>query len=156
MYDDWTPGAQRALDRAQARARLRGGATVEPLDLLAALVDEPESRAADLLARFGLEPEGFLSALETWSGLDPAGAAPEGGVEPEGVPDPLPPSAGFRAVVVDANTRARALERGIPVGTEHLLAGLIAEARAGRLGGTVVFWHTGGAPALFADAYRGF
>jgi hypothetical protein len=36
------------------------------------------------------------------------------------------------------------------------MAGLIAAARAGRLSGTVVFWHTGGAPALFADAFAEF
>lgn len=118
MYDDWTPGAQRALDRAHARARQRGGATVEPLDLLAALVEESESRAAELLSRFGLEPGRFLAALGQLEDEAPA-ETPE---------DVLPHSPGFRAVVMDANTRARALERGIAVGTEHLLAGLIAES----------------------------
>jgi 1-aminocyclopropane-1-carboxylate deaminase/D-cysteine desulfhydrase-like pyridoxal-dependent ACC family enzyme len=36
------------------------------------------------------------------------------------------------------------------------MAGLIAAARSGRIGGTIVFWHTGGAPALFADEFAGF
>ncbi|MEW6271405.1 MAG: pyridoxal-phosphate dependent enzyme [Thermodesulfobacteriota bacterium] len=43
-----------------------------------------------------------------------------------------------------------------PVYTGKAMAGLIAAARAGRLSGTVVFWHTGGAPALFAEEYAGF
>jgi thiamine-phosphate pyrophosphorylase len=132
MYDDWTPGAQRALERAQARARQRGGAAVEPLDLLAALVDEAESRAAELLSRFGLDPARLLGSLEGL-GADPRPEAGEpslagGSSRPVEPGDLLPHSADFRAVVVDANTRARALERGVSVGTEHLLAGLIAES----------------------------
>lgn len=43
-----------------------------------------------------------------------------------------------------------------PVYTGKALAGLIAAARAGRVRGTVVFWHTGGAPALFADEFATF
>jgi hypothetical protein len=46
MSDTLTPGAQRAFQRAQARARARGASAVEPLDLMAALVDETENRAA--------------------------------------------------------------------------------------------------------------
>jgi 1-aminocyclopropane-1-carboxylate deaminase/D-cysteine desulfhydrase-like pyridoxal-dependent ACC family enzyme len=43
-----------------------------------------------------------------------------------------------------------------PVYTGRAAAGLIALARAGAFtaGEQVLFWHTGGAPALFADAYR--
>lgn len=37
-----------------------------------------------------------------------------------------------------------------PVYTGRALAGLIDLARTGRLAGRVLFWHTGGAPALFA------
>jgi D-cysteine desulfhydrase family pyridoxal phosphate-dependent enzyme len=40
-----------------------------------------------------------------------------------------------------------------PVYTGKAMAGLIAAVRARSVGGTVVFWHTGGAPALFADAH---
>ena len=40
MYNALTPGAERALARAEARALARGGAAVEPSDLLAALADE--------------------------------------------------------------------------------------------------------------------
>lgn len=42
-----------------------------------------------------------------------------------------------------------------PVYTGKAMAGLIGWAREGRFapGETVVFWHTGGAPALFAEGY---
>ncbi|HEY5165647.1 MAG TPA: pyridoxal-phosphate dependent enzyme, partial [Acidimicrobiia bacterium] len=42
-----------------------------------------------------------------------------------------------------------------PVYTGKAMAGLLAAVRDGRIGRdeTVVFWHTGGAPALFADRY---
>ena len=66
MYDAFTAGAQRALNRAESLARARGGSTVEPIDLLAALAAEAESRAAELMVRFGLEPDRVLVAL----GLD--------------------------------------------------------------------------------------
>ena len=57
------------------------------------------------------------------------------------------------AVRLAARTEGLVLD---PVYTGKAMAGLVAAARSGRLRGTVVFWHTGGAPALFADAYRDF
>jgi D-cysteine desulfhydrase family pyridoxal phosphate-dependent enzyme len=43
-----------------------------------------------------------------------------------------------------------------PVYTGKAMAGLVAAVRDGRIGAddTVVFWHTGGAPALFAGRYN--
>jgi 1-aminocyclopropane-1-carboxylate deaminase/D-cysteine desulfhydrase-like pyridoxal-dependent ACC family enzyme len=43
-----------------------------------------------------------------------------------------------------------------PVYTGKAMAGMIAAIREQRIGGTIVFWHTGGAPALFADEFAGF
>jgi D-cysteine desulfhydrase family pyridoxal phosphate-dependent enzyme len=43
-----------------------------------------------------------------------------------------------------------------PVYSGKAMAGLIAGVREKRIGGTIVFWHTGGAPALFADEFAGF
>jgi len=57
------------------------------------------------------------------------------------------------AVQLAARTEGLVLD---PVYTGKALAGLIAAVRAGTIGGTVVFWHTGGTPALFADDYRAF
>jgi 1-aminocyclopropane-1-carboxylate deaminase/D-cysteine desulfhydrase-like pyridoxal-dependent ACC family enzyme len=57
------------------------------------------------------------------------------------------------AVRLAARTEGLVLD---PVYTGKAMAGLIAAARAGRVRGTVVFWHTGGAVALFADEYADF
>jgi D-cysteine desulfhydrase family pyridoxal phosphate-dependent enzyme len=57
------------------------------------------------------------------------------------------------AVRLAARTEALVLD---PVYTGKAMAGLIAAAREKRIGGTVVFIHTGGAPALFADEFRPF
>jgi thiamine-phosphate pyrophosphorylase len=131
MYDAWTPGAQRALDRAQVRARARGGLTVEPVDLLAALVDEAESRAAELMARFGLEPARVLHALGLGSEPSNSGVVFRDLVaRPDEMADPimpLPHSAAFRTILLDASMQAKAMDRAIHVGTEHLLAGLMTE-----------------------------
>jgi D-cysteine desulfhydrase family pyridoxal phosphate-dependent enzyme len=57
------------------------------------------------------------------------------------------------AVRLAAETEGLVLD---PVYSGKAMAGLIAALRDGRIGGTVVFWHTGGAPALFADEFAGF
>lgn len=54
------------------------------------------------------------------------------------------------AIAVAARTEGLLLD---PVYTGKAMAGLVAAARDGRLNGTVVFWHTGGAVALFAEEY---
>jgi thiamine-phosphate pyrophosphorylase len=118
MSEMFTAGAQRALERALMRAHWRGSSMVEAIDLLAALVDEPESRAASLLAEFGLDPIGVLGAL---------GATPWPDDESELAELPSAPhSPDLRAALSDAAFRARALDRGRGVGTEHLLGGLLA------------------------------
>ncbi len=132
MYDAFTAGAQRALNRAESLARARGGSTVEPTDLLAALTAEAESRAAELMVRFGLEPERVLVAL----GLDAVDAifgpsnedVAEASASAAGQAVPVARSAALRGVLADANMQARAVERGAEIGTEHLLAALIAES----------------------------
>ena len=65
MFESYTASAERTLIRADRLARRRGAGAIEPLDLLAALAAEPESRAAELLLEFGVEP-GRL-----WAELDP-------------------------------------------------------------------------------------
>jgi D-cysteine desulfhydrase family pyridoxal phosphate-dependent enzyme len=57
------------------------------------------------------------------------------------------------AVRLAAQTEGLILD---PVYSGKAMAGLIAAVRSGRIGGTIVFWHTGGAPALFADEFAGF
>ena len=120
MLESFTAGAQRALERAQARAIRRGAGAVEPTDLLAALVDEPESHASEILAEFGLGAEQVWFALET----DELSLTEE--AISAAVADRLPESPSFRASLNDAAIQARAFDRGRSVGTEHLLAGLIS------------------------------
>lgn len=116
MHETFTASASRALDWARARARERGSDQIEPADLLAALTDEPESKAAALLAEFGLAVERLRRAL----GLGDAPPLVEDGLEP------LPKSPELRVVLGEATIAAKAVDRSVPVGTEHLLAGLIA------------------------------
>jgi D-cysteine desulfhydrase family pyridoxal phosphate-dependent enzyme len=56
------------------------------------------------------------------------------------------------AITLTARTEGLVLD---PVYTGKAMAGLIAAVRDGRIGAdeTAVFWHTGGAPALFASRY---
>lgn len=117
LESSFTAGALRALERAQARARRRGASAVEPTDLLAALADESESRAATILAEHGLDPD------RLWAALGTTASASEG---PGPIHEPLPPSAAFRSALNNAAIQARSINRARSIGTEHLLAGLLA------------------------------
>src|SRR5207302_730719 len=77
MFESFTAGALRALERSEARARLRGAPAIEPDDLLAALVDEPESRAATLLDQFGLVAPRLFATLGQPEAVADAGEAVE-------------------------------------------------------------------------------
>jgi D-cysteine desulfhydrase family pyridoxal phosphate-dependent enzyme len=59
-------------------------------------------------------------------------------------------AAGIDAIALLARTEGVVLD---PVYSAKGMAGLIAEARAGRAEGPVVFWHTGGGPSLFAAGW---
>lgn len=118
MRESFTAGATRALTRAGWRAKGRGATRVDPTDLLAALADESEGRAATILAGSGVEPGRLIEALGL-AMLDPD--APE----PEDDPEPLPQSPELRVVVGEAALAARAYDRARAVGTEHLLAALL-------------------------------
>ena len=58
--------------------------------------------------------------------------------------------AGIDAIILLARTEGVVLD---PVYTAKAMAGLIADARAGRIDGPIVFWHTGGGPSLFAAGW---
>ncbi len=121
MFESFTAGALRAIGRAEARARARAGSSVELLDLAAGLADESESRASALVARFGLGPARLLEAL----GL--AVEPPEDGLaEGDGPTAPVPIARDSRVALTSATARARARDRSQAVGTEHLLAALLA------------------------------
>jgi thiamine-phosphate pyrophosphorylase len=126
MFESFTAGALRAMRRAEARARARSAASVELLDLAAALADEAESRAAALLAAHGLAPERLLEGL---------GFEVEPPIEDEGASETsVPMSPEYRSALGAASTRARSLDRAQSVGTEHLLVALLsAEVEVVRL-----------------------
>lgn len=116
--DSFTEGALRALDRAQLRASARGAPAVEPMDLLAALADEPESRGAVLLAQFGLDADSLWAAL----------GVPEAGRHDDPPPEFIPQSQAIRAALSNATNHARSVDRNRLIGTEHLLSGLLASS----------------------------
>jgi 1-aminocyclopropane-1-carboxylate deaminase/D-cysteine desulfhydrase-like pyridoxal-dependent ACC family enzyme len=58
--------------------------------------------------------------------------------------------AGIEAIDLLARTEGVVLD---PVYSAKGMAGLIADARAGRIDGPVVFWHTGGGPSRFAAGW---
>jgi 1-aminocyclopropane-1-carboxylate deaminase/D-cysteine desulfhydrase len=58
--------------------------------------------------------------------------------------------AGTDAIDLLARTEGVVLD---PVYSAKGMAGLIADARAGRVDGPVVFWHTGGGPSVFAAGW---
>ena len=124
---------------------------------------------AGLLAGFGAETKVVGIDVGTRPDLDtvvPAlaasAAATAGRPEPKGdlVIDHTRFGAGYGEPTPEAKEAIRAAARteGLildPVYTGKAMAGLIGWAREGRFtpGDTVVFWHTGGAPALFAERY---
>jgi thiamine-phosphate pyrophosphorylase len=117
MLEIFTAGALRAIGRSEARARARGARLVELEDLIAGIVDEPESRASVLLAEFGLEPSRLFATL---------GQAEEPPPEDEDEDAAaVPQSAELRALLGAASTLARAYDRSRSVGTEHLLASVL-------------------------------
>jgi thiamine-phosphate pyrophosphorylase len=117
MRESITAGAQRVLEGASARARSRGSAVVESIDLLAALVDESESRASTILAEFGLESERLFAILGVPVDFEPEADSPS-------VSDPTH-SDELRETIREATLKARASDRSGIAGTEHLLAAVI-------------------------------
>jgi len=59
----------------------------------------------------------------------------------------VPSKAGNDAIRLLARTEGIFLD---PIYTGKAFAGLLALAKSGEIGGRVIFWHTGGLPALFA------
>jgi len=139
MRDALTPAAQRLVDQAHRRAQARSSPLTEPGDLLAALADQPESKAGELLADHGLRAEELLSALgfsvANSDGMGPNESVAEPNVVPgepprnaeaAGQPTNEPPdSLDFRAVLNEARSIARRWDRNHPVSSEHLLLALV-------------------------------
>lgn len=114
MRESFTAGALRALERAQFWSRSRAAAGIEPLDLLIALAEDDESRAAGLLAEFGLDAP-ILREQFGWGARSEIERPPT---------EPPQPNSVTRAIFAEAARLARAVDRSASAGTEHLLAAL--------------------------------
>ncbi|UXY18580.1 peptidase [Streptomyces cynarae] len=68
--DGWSPAAATALRAAYGRAAGRGDVCARGLDLLAAMVADPESRAVEVLGRAGVDVRVLADRIEA------AGAVP--------------------------------------------------------------------------------
>jgi thiamine-phosphate pyrophosphorylase len=130
FFESFTASAGRALKRAEALARRQRRTTVGPLDLLAALAAESESRASELLVELGVETEslwagfGFAATdVLAESGLSESEVATSDEVAPA---EGLPISPALRQVLSEATVQARGSDRTREIGTEHLLASLLA------------------------------
>jgi hypothetical protein len=62
--EGWSPAAARALDVAHGSAAQRGEARARGLDLLAAIVADPASRAVEVLGRAGVEARALAARIE--------------------------------------------------------------------------------------------
>jgi thiamine-phosphate pyrophosphorylase len=129
MFHSFTASAQRVLKRADLLTRRRDGALVEPLDLLAALALESDCQASELLTQFGVETARLWAAMSApaWKALESAGSLGKDELSTDdSTSEPLPHSINLRAVLNEAALSARGLNRKNEVGTQHLLAGLLA------------------------------
>jgi thiamine-phosphate pyrophosphorylase len=114
--------------RADLLAKRRRGSVVEPLDLLAALASEPETRASELLVELGVEID------RLWDGLGPELSLPLAALkddpafidETSSAHSLLPVSPALRLVLNEATISARGSDRKRELGTGHLLAGLLS------------------------------
>ncbi|MGV9244983.1 Clp protease N-terminal domain-containing protein [Streptomyces sp. NPDC003710] len=104
----WSPAAASALNSAYGRAARRGAARARGLDLLAAILADPESRAVEVLGRAGVDVgalqariEAGTAAEEYAAGTPEAGDVRSGDGTPTAFPPRIPPC---RAPRPDAQT----------------------------------------------------
>ncbi|MEU9342478.1 Clp protease N-terminal domain-containing protein [Streptomyces sp. NPDC048278] len=79
----WSPVAAAALEYARSRARRRGAAHCDGIDLLAGLVLDPESRAVEVLERAGVAARALAVRIDGDGAVGQAGAAGPVGAVPD-------------------------------------------------------------------------
>lgn len=121
---EFTSGAERALRRAFGRMQANAGHAAEPLSagaVLLGLLDEPECRAALVLARHGIDQDVVLAH---WPGLPrelPDAAVLSSACVPFGALDQE-----VKLALRSAAHRLADLPHPVELATEHLLLGLLA------------------------------
>ncbi|HWG60298.1 MAG TPA: ATP-dependent chaperone ClpB [Streptosporangiaceae bacterium] len=118
MDDKLTRKSQEALSDAVRRATAQGHPHVDPLHLLAALIEQTGGTAAPLLRAVGVDPAGLLRGAE-----DRLAKMPRAAGASVSAPDMSRP---LLAALASAAKRARDLGDEF-VSTEHLLVGLAAD-----------------------------
>ena len=131
FLESFTASAGRALKRADLLAKHQNAPVVEPLDLLAALAAESESRAAELLVELGVEMDRLWAGLgpefwRPWPNRTSRSSKPRR-AETRLPVESLPVSPALRQVLNEAMVQARGSDRNREVGTEHLLASLLVD-----------------------------
>jgi thiamine-phosphate pyrophosphorylase len=123
MFPEMTPAVSRAVEAAQRYARARQAAAVEPVDLLHALLEEEEGRAALLLIGAGLDYAAYRSAAGTPSAAEgqPLGMHPEAHVAMAKARDLAPGLSGESTIASDALLLAL-------LRTDHRLGQLLASS----------------------------
>jgi thiamine-phosphate pyrophosphorylase len=123
MLDLLTAAALRALARATELARRESATHVVPLQLLAALAEDQESRASRLLTEFGGSIESLFALVDEESSARKSCTTMPAELPPGNEKPPL--AVELRAVISRAAEFARVVDRNREVGTEHLLAALV-------------------------------
>ncbi|MFO7768996.1 MAG: ATP-dependent chaperone ClpB [bacterium] len=119
--DRFTTRAAHALEQAGEEARRRRAPALDPVHLLAALLDDEEGLTTHLLERAGADPRAVVSRVGRKLERAPAQEASS--------PQQLLPSPALQEVLTAAGEESRRLEDEY-ISQEHLLLGLL-EARDG-------------------------
>ena len=117
MFRNFTPAATRALEEARQVAARLGAARVQPEHLLRALLEEDEGRAAQLVARAGVDLALFRKKLDQ----NARNPVPRLATEP-----PMPGTA-LEKALTRAGELALESSPDRTVATEQLLLGLVLE-----------------------------
>jgi ATP-dependent Clp protease ATP-binding subunit ClpA len=166
MFEQFTDGARSAVMQAQAEATARSDDRLGGEHLLLGLLGEGTGVAADLLAEAGVTTDGARRAVEELYGpppaVTPADALAAIGIDLDRVdakltesfgpaataPKPTPFDDAAKAALMAAVTAAE----GRPIGTEHVLLGLLGETD-GRA--TKLLEHLGVDAAALTERTRG-
>src|SRR5262249_42691213 len=112
-FDQLTLKSQEAVQRAQSLARERGHQRIEPMHLLAALLNPEQQVVRSLLTQLGVNPAQILKAAEEGLNSLPRGSGGEQSISPE------------LSQVLDASAAEAERMKDQYISVEHLLLALV-------------------------------